>query len=387
MRTNFRLVLDPPYSFATEPGFSMVRHCHDFRPDADDLSDGCFRDPITGLVMLKPSYHSDTWYTDDSAWWKLTDWDLAHDFWGEVNRSIEPGTPGSSARWLTTKDPGTLGGQMGIWPILGVYGITLASVLAQDVIAWVAQSKEELLPDEGFIYHYQVMSDRFHRYKNWFTLQWADILMHFSFDGTARCYRYLDGLENAPTLIDTFSVADPGEIIGQEGSFAFIPIPGYGLAVYHNLVGQKMSGSTSSAQSGVHRGHMIPLPTIETEDGLRVLTGSKLSIGLARSLILAQHVFGLHRIRYPESGTFLDNVFDPGYTPSVEPTIYVGEVNTIAQETLVTGCTGEARKSSNPAEAWSTGTTKQGRVLHTLSTSNPVYTPFVYCSNAELLES
>jgi hypothetical protein len=386
----FRLHFDVPHSFAIEPGFVRTPHCHDFRPGPGALA-GTYQDPNTGAIMLQPSFLTAKFY-GASLWHPLTDWLYDPDFWEKVYRGGDPDSPDSTARFFTTtpKDSShsTLLPQ---FTDIGIVSISTGAANASDVIAWTMRSNwgtggnPSLAADEGFVWEYHILADELHRHVNWFALQWANIALLFTFDGTCRAYLYGSDLSVAPTQIDEFQICSPGDITNRHGYFAFVPIPGLGLSITHSLSAQKLNNKVSSATAGVTRGHLVKLPYTTVGGEPVMLVASELTTGTGIRLDGKNYVFGYHAIRY-DTGThttpaaYLDNIFDPGYKPSTSPSAIAGISTTTALRTTTT-LTAALRKIDDSG-AWTPNAAinagdRQGRIKASLGTSDARYTPFL----------
>lgn len=392
----FKLSLDPPHSFAVEQGYIRNQNCTDFNTAETGSLDGTMQDPLTGLVMLEPSFVTESWY-DQSFWEPLSSWVLpsgSAGFWQAVFRGAATGFSGSLPLFLTTLAIEAVSGG-GLVPNLITVTqaiISLQSAISSDVLVWALESSFTLAADEGFVWHYRTMTDEHHRPRNWFALGWSDILIHFSTDGHMRTYQYTAGLTSAPTLIDEHLMFSPSEVLNKEGYFVFMPIPGHGIAVYHPNTPQNVHSRNTSNFFGSARGHVIPVEPLVPAGGAMVTNASTMVVGLAGSLILMQHTIGFHRIRYGSHrsdgtpimpgdtaayGLFNDNTFHPGYEPSGAPAdVEVGLQDSLSKTAGTTTAATTLRKG-DLSGGWVHGTDKVGRITALLHTTDRRYTPLV----------
>lgn len=387
MPTRFRLKFDVPYNFTVEPGYYRSAHCHDIRLTEKELSN-TYQDPLTGLLTLKPSHLTNDYY-NVTNWVQLSQLQHEATYWQAIYRNYDLDDPDSVARFWSTYDSGS--GVIDNLAAVVRAQVLLSSALVKDYLVWAAQTDFSLSADEGFVWHYRAFADEHGRPRNWFALAWGGIYLHFSTDGVCRAYVYPTSggaidWEEDPLFYDSFVFGSPGEILQRDGWFSFQPIPRYGLAIYHSNTPQTLPTRSSSASAGAARGHLLKLPLWEddrvTGTGDVLLPSSPLSFAINRSLLRIQHVFGMHRITYPTSGTFADNVFDPGYFPSVSP---AGAASTVPTKPLRAGVVTAASSVRNTGDTavWTAGTDRQGRFRGTLGTSNNKYTPFVLAGNIQ----
>lgn len=229
----WRIRFDVPHNFAVAPGYARAQHCHDFREDKGTMQN-TYRDPLTGVLMLRPSWMTEA-LAVASHWKVLSDWQHDPDYWQAVyGGPADQNTGSPTARFYSTVYP--QGGDFSANSVqagvgVSVLGITQTSARASDALYWGLQSNFTLARDEGFVYHYRTLAREYEYLNNWFGVQFADFYFHFSLDGICRVYQYLSGLSVAPTLIDEFSLASPGDLSGRDGYIIFQPIPAYGFCI------------------------------------------------------------------------------------------------------------------------------------------------------------
>jgi hypothetical protein len=387
MFTRFRLALDVPYEFAVEPGYYRSAHCRDMRPKEGDLNN-TVQDPLTGLITLAPS-HLTPVYANAENWVPLPEWQNQPAFWSEAYRGADPDRIGDAAKFFSSIDPGT---SYGLLPTLSAvtYGlINKASALTSDILVWAMQTIDPLGADEGFVWNYHALSDEHHRPENWFCLAWGGLFLHFSTSGTCRAYLYprtgstID-YTATPEFLDSFNFGVAGDILNKEGAFSFQPIPRFGLVIYHVNSAQSLSTQQSSGASQATNGFLLRVPLYEdnnvTGTGDVMLPSSSLAFGICANLLRAQHVFGMHKIRYPVAGTFTDALYDPGFNPTILPDTAPSPIYTKAFVSGITAITTITKKADLSGD-WAPGEDRQGRVLATLTTGDPRYTPYILATN------
>lgn len=362
----WRLILDQPHSYAIEQGNALDRYSHQFR-ETSNAASNTWRCPASGVLMLNPSFKKRDFGTDFKGLGNFRKNEANATYWRAIAKSQDQVTMFSTLRPAT---------QTKFFDAL-VTGVGIAVINAADAfydnLEWALQSLFVLNVDEGFAIHYQGLTDELLRKNNWFYVQWDNIGLHFSHQGRVRVYEYADrgNMAAAPTLVHEFDIAEPGELLGKAGYFVFLPIPGFGLAVYHSVAQRKQSMLTASSTAYAVRGaHLIPW-------GYRVINGywkmfesSLVNIALNP---FQSHVLGYQSLTFASSGTFTDDVINPTYKPSTAP----DAVNVSTVPTGFGTASGVLRNQGNTAN-WVAGTDRQGRMQMSLATSDPRYTPFVY---------
>lgn len=359
----YRLYFDVPYDFAIEPGFARAVHRADFAPQAGALNN-TFRCPVTGLLMLYPSFMSAT-YQNNLLTLAELDTTAVTGFWQEVKRSFDNATLFGNVK-PADQSPSF------IQYITSIYTMTVSpDVVKYDDLKWVVRTKAEFAVDEGFVIHYHGLTDELLRKSNWFALQWDNIGLHFSAQGTVRVFQYdRADMSSAPSLVYEFDICSPSELLSRGGYFVFIPVPGLGLLLYHSRIQQKVAFVTSSVATGSPRGHLIPWGAREVDGQFRLFDESRLLLGANP---YQQNVLGIQRLRFATSGDYTDAPFDIGYKPTLDPD-YLTAIRFDGDRGSVSA---SLRKGDNSG-AWATATDRKARVKISLSTSDTRYTPFVH---------
>ena len=200
-------------------------------------------------------------------------------------------------------------------------------------------------------------------------------------DGTVHVYEYATRGDYTvlPTLIQQFEIASPGDLIGRDGYFIFLPIPGRGLRLLHSRSAQSLPNAQSSARSNASRGALIARPTRTTTDGHATIID-------ASTVYLAVNPYhpmtlGFQPLRYTVgTSTYLDGIIDPPYKPTLAPddvsAFYPGAEAGIGRGTL-----SATLRKPDDSGAWTPGGTiilgdRQGRVKVSIGTTDARYTPF-----------
>lgn len=359
MNNQYRLTLDVPIQFAVERGMNITRHCSDFSAGIAS-NGGCYRCPLTGVVMLQPSTLTDAWTRGLQP---LGNFRVQDDvqYWNTAKRA-------DAAEFLTNSRNPT---DPSISNLLSIYDLTILNALdAEDIMVWAAQSQFLLDQDESFTIHYNSISDNFTRKNNWFCVQWDNIGVHFSQTGLVRVYKFdRSDLTAAPTQIDEFQIASPSELHGKDGFFWFLPIPGIGLVIQHSSTPQQAMLRASSSQQTTTRGHLVPWPYFTAGGINRMFESSVLSIAIHP---LKFYMLGIERVTFSTSGTYLDAPLAPDYQPSLSPSTTPTVLLTLEQNVST------SLLNQDGTGAWTLGTDIGGRVLSTLATDDNKHTPFLF---------
>lgn len=361
MPLQWRLTFDEPYEIATEPGIAKAVHCRNFRPGPDAYDD-TWRDEVTGLVMLAPSFTKRDWHDNCKA---LSTFRYVPTRWKRSRRS----TLDLVETFTTVKPQGSASELIEILVDTAIIAIDSMSG-AYDNLVWALESSWSLATDQGWALYFSNLDDELIRKRNWLYLQWANIGLHIGQGGICKVYRYGEDMSAEPEQVYEFEMCPPAEMSGRGSWLVFIPVPYYGLLCYHSAHAPKAPLLHGSANADVARGHLVPWTGWKDTDGYeRLFNESPIRIGLNP---YQQYHFGLSVLTYPSSGTYTDAVFDPGYKPSSDPTT-LGAIVLPTEEQTVTAT---LRKADNSA-AWSAGTDRKARAKLALTTSDTRRTPFV----------
>lgn len=376
-KTDWRIKFDVPHTFQVEPEWHKALNASNFHPLMDSFAN-TWREPVNGTLMLRPSFLTEAWY--NSAYWHgLDDWNFTTDSWEKVHRGVDPNEVGPILRYFSTQYPDN--------PLIARLAGTLEimksrpSSIPTDELQEVLTSIFTMVRDESFVWSHGAIGDSIHRFQNWFALIWDIIQIVFSLDGTVDVYRNTggSGADAVWVFLERFEIASPGDLMKDDGHFIIIPMPGIGIGIYHSYVSQRLDNASSVASVGVTRGHIIPFPT-RTDSGVNyILDSSTLKVAVLKDLRIMQHKLGYHQIQFPSSGTYIDDIIDPGYQPSHTPDILQPNgLNT------GNGTVSMVLKNTKGTADWdpigslpTTPPDRQGRAQLTLATTDSKYTPFV----------
>lgn len=364
----YKLTLDVPHSFAVEPGYLGSTHHADFTPKEDAFVN-TWREPYTGLVMLKPNFLD----RDFSQNFKEQgDWRTQPDWWQGSKRSED------KPNMLThVKPAGEAPTGVGLSDVNAGLVTRNADAAKFDDLRWAIESKFHLEIDEGFTLHMHAIADEFLRKENWFAVQWANIQLHFSQDGWVRAYEHdPSDMSDTPLIRSEYVFSSPGELLNRPCYFSFIPIAGVGLLILHSYVKQRANLISANPGANAQRPIVIPWPAKRVGGKDRLFERSLIRVAVNP---YQETLLGMQVIRYPESGTYKDAHFDPGYKPALDPdTLAVTTMNTQAQTVAI------ALRNKDNSGAWAAGTDQEGRVMVTLTAGDSGrYTPFVYAYTLE----
>ncbi|MES2463946.1 MAG: hypothetical protein V4671_25530 [Armatimonadota bacterium] len=383
-------MLTTPHRFCRQPGYSRQVHCHNFK-HWKDANKGTWQDPLTGVVMLRPSFLDPK---GAGHFRPLANWTFAQEAekakWEVVNRAKDYGGASSLASsplfsYMIPEQTGTLKGMLTpSTPFPHVVDLRLVEDVTEaeqsDSIEVALESKEPIVADQGFIVHYNAITDAMHRKRNWFAVIWDNIMVHFSMDGTARAALYEERgvYSTAPKIFQEFEIASPGDLSGRDGYFVFLPIPGFGLRILHSHTPQSLPNLTSSARSAANRGVLIPLKTRQVDGFATVFNASKVWLSLNPYVPM---VCGFQEIIYDTSraASFMDATFDAGFKLDRLPDDVSAFVPATPLRSALLNATLRKVDDSGPWEPGTeigTGDT-QARVKVSMQTNNPRYTPFL----------
>lgn len=366
----WRLTFDVPYNFPVQRAFLKSQHCQDFNPPPDGFNN-TWRCPVTGVVMLLPSFNTHDLATNFVP---LNQFRFQPDFWQVVNRATSSGM-------MTSVKPANKGFTLIELQVQVAIIAILTDASLQDDLKWALESNFSLSPDESFAVHYFGQTDEMLRKNNWFGVQWDDCYFHFSHQGIVRVYQYNDRSNLAGggyTQIDQFEIGSPGDFLNKQGYFIFMPIPTFGLAVYHYKIAQKSNLIQGSVRVSTIKGHLVKWPTRDMADKTKRLFESS-PVRLAVNPYQA-HIIGLERTVFPLApATYTDAAFDPGLQSSAPGNLTPGILPTAQQNITMSLLNGAG---TGP---WTPGTDRAFRPTFSLATNDNRQTPFLYAYTATWL--
>jgi hypothetical protein len=368
----YRLKLDIPHQYAVEQGVLKSRYAQDFTDTPGGMVD-TWRCPVTGVMMLTPSFRSRSFADDFKG---LNNWTrkvVAIDHWRGISKSIDAFSmlsnmrPAGGTKFFAPLDPNIAAA--------AIFNVN-ASTSFYDELEWALVSNFQIGIDEAFCIHYRGLTDELLRKNNWMAIQWDDCYIHLSHQGHVTVCQYADrgDISAAPSVWHEFDIADPGDLLGKNGQMVFLPMPGRGLLMYHLLGGNKQNAFASNTGSFALKGsHLIPWPSRHIGNHDRMFEASQVRIALNP---YHAHNFGFSNVTFAASGNYLEEKFDPGYKPSLDP-VDVGALTLAHFGANFSTIAIDLRKADNSG-LWTAGTDRQGRVKIFLTTSDSRYTPFVY---------
>jgi hypothetical protein len=382
----WRLTFDEPITEVIEPGGIKTWHAYDLI-ESDSNRVGTWQEPLTGLIMLNPSFLRDSWYTS-AGWRGLSQWITSTNWWEVVYRG-NTALAGETARFwgniyspdIGNAYPAVSGYLPSILNFGAIVGATLFQSAIQDTLVFAAQSTFNLARDEGFVWHVRFEADELHRFRNLLYLQWDDIGFHLASDGTLTAARYPNGPTNAPVYFDSVNLGQLGKIHNRDLYIAFIPIPGHGIAVHVTSDAPQASITTNAINSNASlASHLFRFPQRIDVGNFYVHNGGVISVYTLPIDALGwgapiRYKFGYHAIRYQTGtgSTYVGPIFDWGYLPTQTASVTPLKVEDGR------GTVTASLRYQDGTTAWATGTneSRRGRVALVFSTTNAIYTPFV----------
>lgn len=357
------LTLDPPLSLSYRPALIRSVHASDFAV-YDAVVTDTWRDPVTRLLMLRPTWLSPSYGAGMVPRTSMRVQDT--NMWADVYRGAYP-----AAMFALLHPDG--------WSVSDIALADVATYLPvagsdpSDTLVWALQSSGWWLSaDEGFVVYYHALADEFDRAANWIALQWGRLCLRIGAGGAYELYDWGpdDDMTAEPTLRSAGEIAGPGEQLSRSGFLAITPVPGLGIALHYPQVPAEAAQMPGSVDVGVPHGVAIPYMSNGQAGGPVIAEAGPLTIAVNPAMPV---VLGIQRTRYPSSGTFRDGWFDTVQVYSEPPETPVVTLAPRASD-VYSSVTAEIL---GPSGAWVPGTDHRGRVELTLATTSTTYTPFV----------
>jgi len=380
----WRLTLDVPFSFCIEQGFARdVKSC-DFRIEKSagtGFSPRLWREPILGIVMLKPSVLQRGFTTDFKG---LGTWNYRAAFWNEVRRgqaiknfpnpapNADPDQP-FALLMAPVKPAGQRYELIELLIQEAIMAIKFDVLWKEnyDDMKWVMQSTFTLAEDESYAIHYHGLTDEMVRKENWFCFRVDTLGIHFSHTGIMRVYQYdRADLTKPPIFLQEVQMCHPGDILNRSGYFYFIPIPNVGLAVYHSLQPKKADIFGASARNVAVTGKLIPWSTSYDGTHAYLFQASNVSIGMNP---YHPTLIGFQVVRFPTTAEdFNDGPFSIPYKPTLAPS------SVTASGVADRGTLSAVLQAAAGGALWdpTASDSHLARVAITLQTGDAKYTPF-----------
>lgn len=379
----WRLRLDPPHEACLRVGFARASLMGNVSPSLK-LSTGTWQDPLTGLVLLRPSFFDDRFA---ESFKPLSQWTHQTDFWRESKRAIDALAAGGSTVSPTVislvrpVDGGGVGTLVDIATSVTIAAISLAGLYVEDALVAALESTFTHPEDAGFVIHARLHTDPVRRYKNWFGVQWGNYFLHVSLQGKVGLYHYTSGLASSPSLVEEWQLFEPGSVAARDHYFMVLPIPGYGFCVYHSLSATRLALGLSSANAEATQGHLFKTETLTAVGGYSYINpASKVVIYLNKSPRVS-HDIAFAPITFPAEGEFAGELFDIGVRMDDNPdTLSLGVLPSRASVISATTPT----LVDDDLSSWTIGNPaipgsgRQGRVKVALTRVDEWHSPFIY---------
>lgn len=371
----WRMRFDVPRSMAVEPGYRRTMHAAEFNDQTIELDENTWRCPVTGIIMLQPTFAH---HATLGQFEPLANWVYDNTIWRESKRAQSDviGT-GQPITILASKNPSP--NNHFVWGISHSIAIlNLASDIDGDQLEWSLVSNFNLEQDGGFVIHMNSMTDPMVTNKNWFAIHWDNLQIVCTPEGRMSLYRWADRdlMDDGAhaTLVESIHVGRWADMKMQDKWFAFIPIPGLGLIMYHNSNPVKKNVVYSTISKTHVSGHLFRTPSEPDDDAVsvRLTRTSAIAIGLVKSKE-SNHVVAFNRIKYPTTGKFKEHKITMPYVTSLTPS-----VTTMEYPMTYAGSTSSVFRNEDDTADW-TITDKVGRLVVTLNSSLSQYrTPFIH---------
>jgi hypothetical protein len=352
------------------------------------LDESTWQEPITGMIMLKPSFLTDEWananhwydesvITRDEAYWEL--------MW---HGNVESSDPAFNGKFLASETP-TLGTKLmpSIASPKHVPQYVTSPSLTNDVIRIGMQTNTgaDASVDEGFVINWKIASREVmtNKYRNCLFIAIEKLGIHIDFTGKCSVYWYNDpvsGVYTTATLVDSFDIGSITEMTGKWQTLSIIPVPQMGVLITNHTTKSTVQKSfKSAADSKSISGKLVQVP-LRTASGAPYVVGAgKLEVGFNPDFQNLTYHVAFHRIRYPvtaEGATgkrFMTQVYDPGFVPATSPASHtVGAYQTNASTSS------SVSLLNQNAGTYTIGTDRFFRHSLALSTTNAIYTPMIY---------
>jgi len=385
----WRITFDVENRMTQRPGFAQSPFGTNiqqyFRPTNVEHT---WQEPITGMIMLKPSFLTAEWQTAthwydesqitrDEAYWEL--------MW---HGNIETSDPVFNGKFLSSETP-TLG--LKTMPTLtGAVHIpqyvTTAGYASDTIrIGMQTATGANTSRDEGFVINWKIASREVmtNKYRNCLFIAIEKLGVHIDFTGKCTVYWYdapVSGVYTTATLIDSFDIGSITEMTGKWQTLSIIPVPQMGVLITNHTTKSTVQKSfKSAADSKSIAGKLVQVP-LRTDSGVPyVVDAGKLEIGFNPDFANLTYHTAIHRIRYKTSAegsagyTFFTQVYDPGFIPATSP---ASHTTGAYQTNAATSSTVEL--VDQDVGTYNIGTDRFFRHKIQLATTNAIYTPMVY---------
>lgn len=370
----WRLVIDPPQYLGMQMGVLEARRTPDVRVSESVPTYDVDR-KITvlegGIVMMRPL--SVMRRNLDSSSPAFVPIDFLRPHPGQQVRDVRRGAVDSSLRVAVTsgRHHEVSAGLYSAGQLAFPAGVNADPL---DELIWAYESTFPLQPDQPFIVKFRVSHEEYLRRENMLALQWGEILLHISFQGVLRVYRYEGGnYGQAPKFISESRAFSNRFHVNQDHWLFVIPIGGRGIGVHHSM------GSTRSVvvygnhelEAG-YESTLLRFPSRRVGDYDRVAELSPLRIAINTRASVG---VGIQLCEFPMDCGWVSRPFHVRAVPLRAPRgVQLRFLPTLSRE--YGGGTASLYDVSGVA-LWTPSAGPIARLRGILSTQNPFYTPFL----------
>jgi hypothetical protein len=350
------------------------------------LDENTWQEPITGMIMLKPSFLTTDW-ANSSHWYDESVLTRDEPYW-ELMWHGSSGDTVFNGKFLASETP-TLG--VKVMPTISgavhtPQYVTTASVPSDIIrIGMQTAAGANTSVDEGFVINWKIASREVmtNKYRNCLFVAIEKLGIHIDFTGKCSVYWYDDPVSGqylTATLVDSFDIGSITEMTGKWQTLSIIPVPQMGVLITNHTTKSTVQKSfKSAADSKSISGKLVQVP-LRTASGAPYVVGAgKLEVGFNPDFLNLTYHVAFHRIRYPvteEGGTgnrFMTQVYDPGFIPETAPASHtVGAYQTNA------ATSSSVSLLNQNAGTYTISTDRFFRHRLLLSTTNAIYTPMIY---------
>ena len=228
----WRITFDVENKMTQRPGFAQSpfgTNITQYVKSNDD--EWTWQEPITGIMMLKPSYLTAQW-ADATHWYDESVLTRDEPYW-ELMWHGQDGDVAFNGKFLASETP-TLGTKImpALMGAVHVPQYNTVSGYANDKIVMGIQTAAgaDTFRDEGFVINWKIASREVmtNRYRNCLFVAIEKLGIHIDFTGKCSVYWYdapVSGVYTTATLVDTFDIGTITEMTGKWQTLSILPIP------------------------------------------------------------------------------------------------------------------------------------------------------------------
>lgn len=383
----WRITFDVDNRMTQRPGFAQSPFGTNITQYVKTILDeNTWQEPITGMIMLKPSFLTTDW-ANASNWYDESVLTRDELFW-ELMWHGSSGDAVYNGKFLAS-ETATLGDK--VMPTISGAVHTPQYVTSPSVpsdvinIGMQTTAGANTSVDEGFVINWKIASREVmtNKYRNCLFIAIEKLGIHIDFTGKCSVYWYDDPVSGqylTASLVDSFDIGSITEMTGKWQTLSIIPVPQMGVLITNHTTKSTVQKSfKSAANSKSISGKLVQVP-LRTASGAPYVVGAgKLEVGFNPDFLNLTYHVAFHRIRYPvtaEGGTgnrFMTQVYDPGFIPQTAPASHtVGAYQTNA------ATSSSVSLFNQNAGTYTIGTDRFFRHRLLLSTTNAIYTPMIY---------